>query len=463
MNRWLARHFFWPITERLRGRNTLRRFCELQRSERLSQEQLQELQAAKLQRILRIAAEHCPFYADRFHTAGLTVAAAPCGGRSMLDDLMHLPTLTRADVRANLEQMVWRDSPHGRPRRYTTGGSSGEPLIFYTDAARQAADWAARFRARSWWGIRPGDPEIWLWGAPVELHVQDRLRAWRDRLLNQEILSAFDMTPATMDAYIARIARVRPTSLFGYPSSLALLARHAQSRGLSPGGLGSPNLRAVFTTGEVLVDRDRKIIEEIYAAPTAIEYGCRDGGLIAYACPAGRLHVQQENCILELLDPQGQRVAPGEVGEVTVTLLETFAMPLIRYRNGDLARLAAGPCPCGRSSQTLLEVQGRTTDQIVCRDGDGLRRMHALSLMYVLREVEGLQQFRIVQPDLDHLEVSIVADARFNGAVESAVHRGLIQRMGNAVAITIHRCDHIPPTASGKHACVVSQMGRCVG
>ena len=61
---------------------------------------------------------------------------------------------------------------------------------------------------------------------------------------------------------------------------------------------------------------------------------------------------------------------------------------------------------------TLIEVQGRKTDQIVAKDGDGIKRMHALSLMYVLREVDGLQQFRITQPCLERLEVELVADDR---------------------------------------------------
>jgi phenylacetate-CoA ligase len=264
-----------------------------------------------------------------------------------------------------------------------------------------------------------------------------------------------------MDDYIAFIRRREPGCLYGYPSSIALLARHALRRGLNPGDLGSPDLRAIFVTGEVLLDHDREAIASAFGGPVVIEYGCRDGGLLALGCEAGSLHVPQENVIIELLDARGRPVAPGQVGEVTVTHLEAVGMPIIRYRTGDEARSSANPasaCPCGRSSQTLAEIRGRLTDHIVCRVGRQLRRMHALSLIYVLREAEGVIQFRIVQPSIDRLEVAVTADERFTPQVRQSVEAHLRQRLGPSVAIDIHCRDRIAPAASGKYAYVISHV-----
>lgn len=288
------------------------------------------------------------------------------------------------------------------------------------------------------------------------------------------MLNAFDMSDETMDAYAERIRTYRPACVYGYASSLALLSRHVLHRGLPPGGLGSDRLRAVFVTGEVLLEPDREAIASAFGSPVVIEYGSRDGGLTALGCPAGRLHVPQENVIVELLDPQGEPVQPGEVGEVVITHLETFAMPIIRYRTGDLAREAADSnssasatvrgnspdhrCACGLALAALAEVRGRLTDQIVCRDGDRLRRMHALALIYVLRDADGIRQFRVTQPSLDRLDVDIVPDQRFTPDVEHTVKGGLRRRMGPDVDIHIRRCDRIAPVASGKHACVISHV-----
>ncbi len=456
MNRWLAGHVFWPLTESVLGRDTLRRFRQLVRTGHASVDELRAIQQRKLRRLLASAADHCPFYARRFEDVGLD-ASDP---RLDLDDLKELPTLTKDDVRANLDQMSWPGCPGGL-KPYNTGGSTGQPLRFYIDNARAAADAAARLRARAWSGVHPGDAEILLWGAPTELRINDRARRFRDALLNQFILNAFDMTRRTMDEYVAFIQRLRPNCLYGYASSLALLARHALSRGQKAGCLGSNRLRAIFVTGEVLLEHDRNAIAEAFGAPVVVEYGCRDGGLIAFGCEAGSLHVMQENLIVELLDPQGLPVRPGEIGEIVVTNLEAVGMPLIRYRTGDEGRQPAEEntrCTCGRSLQRLAEVRGRTTDHITCRVDGQVRRMHALSLIYVLREAEGLTQFRIVQPSLTRIEVDVVADKQFTPQVERDVARKLRERLGGGVAVDIRREERIPPTASGKHACVVSNV-----
>jgi len=454
MNRWLAGHMFWPATERLLGRDTMGRFRELIRSQHCSADELADMQNRKLRRLLKIAREQSPFYARRFAEAGLDVNDP----RLAVDDLRVLPPLAKDDIRAHLKEMVWKDCPGGL-KPFNTGGSSGQPLQFYIERYRTAADAAARLRARTWWNVWPGDPEVLLWGAPAELKANDRVRQWRDWLLNQVILNAFDLTDGTMDAYIAFLRRRRPACLYGYPTSLALLARHAVRRGLAYGDLGGPDLRAVFVTGEVLLDDDREAIESVFGAPVAIEYGCRDGGLLALGCQAGALHVVQENVIVELLNSSGQPVSPGQVGEVTVTHLEAVGMPIIRYRIGDEASwLREQACTCGRAGQLLGRVRGRLTDHIVCRQGGEVRRMHALSLIYVLREAVGVTRFRIVQPAIDRVEVDVVTDERFTPQALRALKGGLCQRLGEQMAIEIRQRDHIPPLASGKHACVICHV-----
>ena len=432
------------------------RWRSLLQSDGADAEGIRETQTRKLRRLLILARQHCPFHASRLDKAALDPRDPEFGP----DHLATLPTMSRDDIRDHLDAMTWFDSQTGGPQPYNTGGSSGEPLKFYFDRSRQAADHAARWRARSWWGVRPGDPEILLWGAPTELHVQDRLRQWRDGLLNQEILNAFDMTATTMEDYAERIRRRQPACLYGYASSLALLARHILRQGKPAGWLGSPRLKAVFVTGEVMLEPDRLAIEKAFGAPAVIEYGCRDGGLLACQHPDGLLHVPCENVIIELLDDNGQPVTPGEVGQVTVTHLEAFAMPIIRYQTGDLARrpMSDDAAMDGRSLTALAEVRGRVTDQIVRRTARGLRQMHALALLYVVRETDGIRKFRITQPSLDRLDVDVVSDERFTSEQRHKLIGGLRERMGDEVSVFVHVCNHIAPSASGKHTCVISHV-----
>ncbi len=461
MNRWVAGQVIWPWTERLRGRDTMRRLCCLLRTDTASADELHHLQNTKLRMLLKLAEEHCPFYARRFRDANLD----PRDPHLTLESLRALPTLRRDDIRENLDELTWssaQPAPAGPPVPHHTGGSTGEPLKFHIDRARQSADWAARFRARSWWRVQPGDPEMLFWGTPFKYGLVERLRRVRDGLLNQHIFSAFEMNEQRVHAYLRRMAQIGPRCIYGYATSVALIARHARERGFPNIQHATRRLRAVFVTGETLLDQDRALIATTFGVPVVNEYGARDAGLMALQCPQGTLHVPQENVVVEILDTHSDRpAAPGELGEVTVTYLENFAMPFIRYRVGDLSRQGvhlSKPCACGRSHMRLDDLHGRVTDQIVTRQGDRMTRMHALSLIYVLREVEGIRQFRVIQNTIDSLDVELVAGDAFTPQRERGLVAALQERLGPHVDIHIHRTRAIPASRSGKHACVVSHV-----
>jgi phenylacetate-CoA ligase len=442
----LARRLVYPLHERLLKRPTFAYLAELEESQWLSRQGMERLQETKLAGLLRAAHQHCPWHRERMLAAGVDP-----GERVSLADLGHLPTMDKQAAVEHGERMVWHGVPGGS-FQYNTGGSSGQPLIFYYGRRRQASDAAGRMRARRWWGVEPGDPEVYLWGAPVELDKTDRVKALRDRLLNQLVLNAFEMSPASMDAYARAIQAFRPHCLYGYASSMALLAAHVLERGIR---LRLPRLKVVCTTGEPLFEHQRQLIGEAFGAPVANEFGSRDIGFTAHETPQGQLLLMSESIILEVLDEQGRPVAPGETGEAVMTALESFAQPFIRYRTGDVVRLADAPCRAGRGLHVIAEVLGRTTDFVVRADGT---IMHALAVIYVLRAIAGVGEFRIVQHTVQDLEVQVVPNARWEAASRTAIESGLRQRLGEDVRIAIRQVEAIPPEASGKHRYVVSHV-----
>ena len=173
----LARRVVYPLQERALKRPTFEYLDDLERSQWLSRAALEDMQRDKLQRLLRIALEHCPWHAQRLRECGLAEKLER--GTVQLSDLKGLPTMTKRDARENGAAMRWPDVPGGG-YRYSTGGSSGEPLIFHFGRWRQASDAAGRMRARSWWGVDVGGREVYLWGAPIELSKTDRVRTLRD-------------------------------------------------------------------------------------------------------------------------------------------------------------------------------------------------------------------------------------------------------------------------------------------
>jgi len=442
---FLAGKVVYPLQEAALKRPTFSYLNALERSQWLSRGEIERLQMAKLGELLRLARDHCPWHRRRIEVAGIDLSKAPT-----IDDLRALPVTTRADMQNHGAEMVWREVPGGA-FRYNTGGSSGEPLIFHFGRWRQASDAAGRMRARRWWGVEVGDPEVYLWGAPVELNKTDRVKTFRDRMINQLVLNAFEMSPAAMDGYLDQIKRFRPRCIYGYASSVALLAAHAEARG---GAQVIPTLKVVCTTGEPLYPEQRRLIQDTFGAPVANELGSRDIGFTAHETPRGQMLLMSESIILEVLDPTGRPVASGDVGEAVMTGLCSQAQPFIRYRTGDMMRAGDDACLEGRGLHVIQDVVGRQTDFIVRSDGT---IMHALAVIYVVRATEGVAEFKVVQHNIDNIEVLVVPNRGWSETSAAEIVSGLNKRLG-PVRAEVRCVDSIPPDASGKHRYVVSHV-----
>lgn len=438
----LVRHVILPFHELLLGRGTLPYLRRLEASQWWSGQRLRGLQTIKLRRLLHHAHERCPAYRRWIDAAGIHPASAT------LNDLRRLPTLTKAAIREHLPELC-DPTVAGGLRAYSTGGSTGSPLQFFICRRRQAADQAARARSRRWFGIEVGSREFYLWGSPVEQSLQDRARTLRDRLTNHCLVSAFSMTPSAMAAYLADVRRFDPIHLFGYPSSLARLLRFGREAGIP---LEAPSLRAVFVTGEVFTREDRAIIEEAVSVPVADGYGSREGGFVAHQCPLGSYHVTMESHIVELIDDRGMPVSGSDLGEITLTHLDAHGMPFIRYRTGDMARSASGTCPCGRAHELITAIEGRRTDMLRTASG-GLA--HGLSVIYVLRELPEVAEFKVVQRANLDLDVAIVPRRDITSTQRARIASALRRQLGEAIEVRISLVDRIPPDPSGKHRQVV--------
>ena len=445
---WFARGIY-RAQEAAMHRPTFAMLAEIERTQWLSREGIEAYQTQRLNQLLASALAHSPWHADRLRSVSMD--GAVMAGHAKLTDLTHLPTMDKRDARDNIERLVWRDAPGG-VSKYTTGGSSGEPLIFYFGRTRQASDAAGRMRARRWWGVEPGEREAYLWGAPVELNKTDRIKTLRDRLVNQLVLNAFAMSPERMDEYLDALLAWQPRCLYGYASSIALLAAHAEARQRR---LQLSQLRVVCTTGEPLYPHQRELIGRVFGAPVANEFGSRDIGFTAHEAPGGQMLLMSESHIIEVLNEAGQPVAPGEAGEAVITGLTSEAQPFIRYRTGDVLWLSKEPASGGQGLHVIAEVTGRQTDFVVAADG---RVMHALAVIYVLRAIPGIAQFKCIQHALDRMEVQIVPDASWGESARNEVVTGLKARLGEALQVELRLLDDIPPEASGKHRYVVSHV-----
>lgn len=436
----------FPLHERLKRHDSVAVRRGLEASQWWPPERLEALRVERLRTLLTQAGQHVPYYRELFAEHRFDPAAV-----TSVADLQRLPFLTKAVVRAQGERL--RHEQAEGLARFNTGGSSGEPLIFFIGRERVSHDVAAKWRATRWWDVDIGDPEIVVWGSPIELGAQDRVRAWRDRLLRTELLPAFEMSESKLDGFVAAIRARRPKMLFGYPSALSHIARHAERRGQRMDDLG---IEVAFVTSERLYDDQRATISRLFGCRVANGYGSRDAGFIAHECPSGGLHLTAEDVIVEIVAPDGRVLPPGQSGEIVVTHLATKDFPFIRYRTGDVAVLDSARCACGRTLPLVKEIQGRSTDFIVAADGTV---MHGLALVYVVRDLPGVRGFKIVQHSLQRTEVQLVADEGFDRPARAAeIQAGLKRRLGAGVQVDVNYVEAIAPEKSGKYRYVVSHV-----
>ena len=433
----------FPLQERLKGHTTVAVRTSLEESQWWPRERLEALQVERLRRLLIDAGRNVPYYRDLFTQIGLNPSTV-----SSTTDLQRLPFLTKAIIRKEGDRM--KSEVARGLTRFNTGGSSGEPLIFYIGKERVSHDVAAKWRATRWWGVDIGDPEIVVWGSPIELGAQDRIRLLRDRVMRTDLLPAFEMSERRLDEFVEAIAQTRPAMLFGYPSSISLLALHAEKRGRRMKDLG---IKVAFVTSERLYDHQREEISRVFGCPVANGYGGRDAGFIAHQCPQGGMHITTEDIVVEIVGNDGECLPASQPGEVVITHLATGDYPFIRYRTGDVAVLADRRCNCGRGLPLLEDIQGRTTDFVIATDGTVV---HGLAVIYPIRDIPGISSFKVVRETRERILVQIVPDDRCAADVECRIAAGIKARLGQGVDVQVVRVSEVPREGSGKFRYVQS-------
>ena len=437
---FLARRLIFPLQERIKSKRTHAVLQELERSQWLSANRVRELQFDRLKRHLEFAYQHALYYRRLFDEHGIQPDQI-----KDFADFRRIPFLTRESLRDQFGGLR-ASAPIRGVQKISTGGSTGSPVTVLVDPIRNSFVDAARLRSHRWFDADVGVREIVLWGSPIEITRQDYIRYARDRLLNSRLLSAFDMGKTSLAKYSDIIVRYRPVKMYGYASALYLLARYFQETKRKP----PPSLKVVFATAEPLFDFQRKAIQDVFGVSVAVEYGARDAGLMANECPNGGLHIPAEGMLIEV-----ERCGSDAAGEIIVTNLYSRAMPIIRYRTGDVGELGDGACACGRGLPLLKSVQGRQTDFILTSDG---RVIHALAVIYVLRECPEIEKFQVVQQSASEINVIIVPRAELRESVQTKIHADLQKLLGTNTQINITIASTISTSPSGKFRYVVSKV-----
>lgn len=456
MSPGLVRQILLPMHEAILRRSTFSILRQLEAQSEPSRERLAEVQREGLQSILHHAQSQIPYWRDRLK--GRLRSSSENDSAAML---AAVPVLTRAEICRNREAMRWQSAP-GKTLQHRSGGTTDDNLTFYWGRPRQSWDRAMRYRGLGRHGISPGDRILHIWpsypGRTSWDRFKQRLRDWRDRLTNDEVIDLRPMSPERLDAVLRFCAAYRPVLLIGYPSWLSALAERI--RAAHP-RFHLSELRLVLCTGEMLFAFQRQLIGETFGVPVRQEYGSQDAGLIAHEDTAGILRLNAEQMVVEILH-DGAPAAPGELGEVVVTHFYTEIMPFIRYATGDVARRpAVESLPASTGLPVFPLPEGRTSDVMATTAGE---LCPIRPVVESLVEHAGMRDFSLYQPEMDCLVVLVIeGDGKASGSWPQA-EEVLRSFLGKNLRFELQRGKRFEPFTSGKRRFACSPVGmRLIG
>jgi len=416
---------------------------QLLRNQWRSPQALRELQDEKLQRLVRHAYDRVSYYRRLLDEAGVD----PSDVRGV-DDLERLPLMSREDLMGlPPQESVARGLEPGRCRQATTSGSTGIPLTIRHrrwDLTRMNLAWGRAYFAH---GLKP-------WQRMVTFSGQKKIpedRPWYERLglLRRRTLSTWD----DPEQWLELLHAWQPQALSGYVMTLKLLALAIQARpeiGWRP--------QVVFQSSGLLDEASRRFLQGAFDCKIVDIYGSAEGGCIAWECDVcPGYHVSADMVLVELLR-DGRPVPPGEEGEVVITNLHSYAMPFIRYRQGDVGRWAGEGTVCGRGLPVMAVVEGRLGDFITLPSGKQLSPHH---FFIALDTAAGVARWRLVQESLARLRVEVVTGGDGgDGQIDHTIRHSLQAIAGEGIEVAVSRVERLAIDPAQKFRSVLSLVDR---
>ncbi|MCF6096829.1 phenylacetate--CoA ligase [Thermovorax subterraneus] len=377
----------------------------------MPREEIKELQLERLRNTLERAYYNVPHYRKVMQEVGFE----PEDLKS-LDDLRRLPFTSKKDLRDNYPYGMFAVPLSEVVRIHSSSGTTGKPTVVgYT---RNDINVWAEIMARTLTtaGVKKSDViqnayGYGLFTGGLGVHYgAERIGA-----------TIIPVSGGNTKRQVMIMKDYGTTVLTCTPSYSLHIAETIEEMGISKEEL---KLRIGIFGAEPWSENMRREIEDRLKLTALDIYGLSEiiGPGVAIECPhKNGLHVQEDHFIVEVIDPKtGEVLPPGERGELVFTSLTKEALPMIRYRTGDISRLIEEPCPCGRTSVRIGRIEGRTDDMIIIRGVN----VFPSQIEHVLLEIGQIEPHYQLVIDrvgyLDVLEVHVeVSEKMFSDDVKS--------------------------------------------
>lgn len=395
--------------------------------ETASRQTLSQLQFSRLRETLTQLSHKSEFYQKKFRELGVTVDSI----RS-LDDVRRLPFTTSADLRAQYpDKLNIVDKDH-LLRLHTSSGTTGKPkALFFSrkDIEILTNNFA---RCLTMVGCTPKDvfQNMMTYGLFTGA-LMSHYGAERVGML------AIPAGPGNSERQLMLMQDFGTTVAHATPSYALYFANFVEKKGLDPAK--DISLRILLVGAESYTEETRRKIEKTFDANVFNCYGLSEmgGPGVGFECTAKNgIHLWEDTYLIEIIDPKTLEVLPpGEVGELVITSINREAMPILRYRTGDLTRIIPEPCPCGRTHIRVDRLKGRADDMIIVKGAN----IYPQQIERVLMETEGVgRNYLIHLQGLDEMIIKVELDANaFDGQVSKleSMEKSITERIRAEVQV----------------------------
>jgi len=420
----------------IREGNTRLKYLPIVRNELIKDKKIiEEIQSDKIKKLIQYAYVNVPYYKKLYDYCGVNIYC--------IDDLTDIPLITKDDIRGYNKEFLSREMDITSLMRTATGGTTDSPVTLFYSKDCFSEKQACTLYFFEWFDYRPGDKIAYLWGAEQDYPSKMSLRGKIVNYLsvNGLFLPISYLNDSIMFDYYSRLKKFKPKVLQSYPTPLYIFSCFLERSNLR---LDIPSINV---TAEFLYDYQREKIEEVFQCKVFNWYGARELGHIATECREHRgMHVNAHSLFVEVLK-DGKRVYDEE-GEVVVTDLLNKAMPLIRYKIGDLGKLSTRKCRCGSSLPILEDVGGRYVDSFKKRDGTLIPGVAFTNR--VIKENKEIKELQIIQTGYERFTLNIVRGNQYSNTALEHLKASIERFMHEKIEFTVHFVDSIKRERSGK-------------
>ncbi|MGV8141242.1 MAG: phenylacetate--CoA ligase family protein [Candidatus Woesearchaeota archaeon] len=426
------------------GLDAMRFYSFIEKAQWNSLEINKNIQEKLLYNLLDYASNEIPYYNRIFKEKNLKLTK-----KNSVEILHKLPVLTKEIVRQEFDNLS-KIIPYTGHYISTSGGSTGKPVRLYQDNRYKAKMVIVKRWQKEWGGVALGSPSIKLWGSEAEImhekeHIQNRFANWMRSI---RLLNSFAMDDKKMREYVDIINKQKPVFILSYARSINELAKFILEHKIK---IHQP--KSIMTSAGILYPEFRKNIESAFNCPVYDRYGSREVGDIACECDKHEgLHISMFNHYVEILNKDMKPCKEGESGDIYITLLTNFTMPLIRYKIGDVGVYTEKKCSCGRGLSMIKNIVGRDLDNFITKTGKIIHGGLFVHFIGVVFNNEGIERFQVIQKSpLNILIKAVVIDKKKFDEKKGEIDEFIRKIMGSTCKITWKPVKDIKPAKSGKY------------